>query len=62
MEFKFKKGSTVKIMSRDFFGSGLTQSSSDNYEVVECRNSLGYNQYRLNGMTGWWHEALLQEA
>ena len=62
MEFKFNKGSVVKIVSRNFFGSGLTQSSSDTYKVVECRNSLGYNQYRLKGMTGWWHEELLQEA
>ena len=62
MEFKFKKNNMVKIVSRDFFGSGLTQSSLDAYKIVERRNTLGYNQYRLNGMTGWWHEALLQEA
>ena len=62
MEFKFKKDDRVKIVSRDFFGSGLTQSSPYEYKVTDRRNTLGYNQYRLEGMSGWWHETTLQEA
>lgn len=60
MEFKLKKDDIVKIVSRDFFGSGLTQSSSDEYKVTDRRNTLGYNQYRLEGMSGWWHEGNLE--
>lgn len=59
--FKFKKNDMVKIVSKDFFGSGLTQTLPDSYKVVESRDTLGYPQYRLKGMTGWWHESLLQE-
>ena len=62
MDFKFKKGDIVKIVSRDFFGSGLTQSSPYEYKVTDRRNTLGYNQYRLEGRSGWWHETTLQEA
>lgn len=60
MEFKFKKGDTVRITYGSTFGG--VPCISDEVRVITDRKSSSENihNYKLKGLKGWWSESLLR--
>lgn len=60
MDFKFRKGDTVRITYGSTFG-GVPCISDEVRVITDCKSSSeNIHNYKLKGLKGWWSESLLR--